>query len=109
MLDGEKIPFKNASLRGIVMIDVFHHIPCVKSFLTEATRCVRAGSVIVMIEPWNTCWSRLVYKYLHHEQFDPASKKWGFRKGGPLSQANSALPWIVFERDHEKFKMEFPE
>ena len=51
MLDGEKIPFKNASLRGIVMIDVFHHIPCVKSFLTEATRCVRAGSVIVMIEP----------------------------------------------------------
>lgn len=109
VLDGEKIPFKNASLRGIVMIDVFHHIPCVKSFLTEATRCVMADGVIVMIEPWNTNWSRLVYKYLHHEQFEPASKEWGFRKGGPLSQANSALPWIVFERDHEKFKMEFPE
>jgi len=29
-LDGEKLPFKNASLRGIVMIDVFHHIPCNK-------------------------------------------------------------------------------
>ena len=46
---------------------------------------------------------------MHHEQFDPASKEWGFRKSGPLSQANSALPWIVFERDHEKFKIEFPE
>jgi len=34
-LDGEKLPFKNASLRGIAMIDVFHHIPCVKSFLLK--------------------------------------------------------------------------
>ena len=108
-LDGEKLPFKNASLRGIVMIDVFHHIPCVKSFLTEATRCVRAGGVIVMIEPWNTYWSRLVYKYLHHEPFDPGVKEWEFFKGGPLSHANSALPWIVFKRDREKFRMEFPE
>jgi len=108
-LDGEKLPFKNASLRGIVMIDVFHHIPYVKSFLTEATRCVRAGGVIVMIEPWNTCWSRLVFRYLHHEPFNPDATGWDFKRAGPLSQANSALPWIVFERDREKFKQEFPE
>ena len=50
-LDGERLPFKNVSSGGIVMIDVFHHIPCVKSFLTEATRCVISGGVIVVIEP----------------------------------------------------------
>ena len=109
VLDGAKLPFKNASLRGIVMIDVFHHIPCVKHFLSEAVRCVMEGGVIVMIEPWNTCWSRFVYKYLHHELFDSDIKDWNFRKGGPLSQANSALPWIVFDRDREKFIQEFPE
>lgn len=109
VLDGAKLPFKNASLRGIVMVDVFHHIPCVKHFLSEATRCVMAGGVIVMIEPWNTYWSRLVYKYLHHEPFDPGAKEWEFPKGGTLSHANSALPWIVFKRDREKCKQEFPE
>ena len=109
VLDGEKIPFKNASLRGIVMVDVFHHIPCVEFFLDEAARCVVPGGVVVMIEPWITRWSGLVYKYLHHEPFKPNAKEWKFPKGGPLSQANSAIPWIVFERDHEKFKMEFPE
>ncbi|MDY6791269.1 MAG: methyltransferase domain-containing protein [Thermodesulfobacteriota bacterium] len=108
-LDGEKLPFKNASLGGIVMIDVFHHIPCVKSFLTEATRCVMSGGVIVMIEPWYTPWSRFVYNYLHHETFDSNSKDWDFQKGGPLSRSNSALPWIVFKRDQEKFKRKFPE
>lgn len=107
--DGEKLPFKNASLRGIVMIDVFHHIPYVKSFLTEATRCVMFGGVIVMIEPWHTTWSRFVYNYLHHETFDSNSKDWDFQKGGPLSRSNSALPWIVFERDRDKFKQKFPE
>jgi len=109
VLDGAKLPLKNASLRGIVMIDVFHHIPCVKHFLSEAARCVMEGGVIVMIEPWYTTWSRFVYKYLHHETFDSNSKDWDFQKGGPLSRSNSALPWIVFERDREKFKQEFPE
>ena len=109
VLDGQSIPFNKSSLQGIVMVDVFHHIPHVKKFLTEVTRCMVPGGVIVMIEPWNTKWSRLVYKYLHHESFDPGSKEWEFTKGGPLSKANSALPWIVFDRDRNKFKQEFPE
>ncbi len=109
VLDGQSIPFKKSTLQGIVMVDVFHHIPNVKKIITEVTRCMVPGGVFVMIEPWNTKWSRFVYKYLHHESFDPFDKEWEIPKGGPLSQANSALPWMVFERDREKFKQEFPE
>jgi len=36
-------PLKMAALRGIVMFDVFHHLPDVKSFLTEAADCVKPG------------------------------------------------------------------
>ncbi len=46
---------------------------------------------------------------MHHEPFDPDSSRWRFPKGGPLSMANMALPWIVFHRDREKFERNFPE
>ncbi|MBT8368715.1 MAG: methyltransferase domain-containing protein [Deltaproteobacteria bacterium] len=106
--DGQKLPFRSASLRGIVMLDVLHHIPCVKFFLSTAAHCVKPGGAIVMIEPWNTRWSQFVYKHLHHEPFDPKAGQWNLPSSGPLSQANSALPWIIFERDREVFKQEFP-
>jgi len=110
VLDGQSMPFNRSSLQGIVMINVFHHIPHVKKFLTEMIRCMAPGGVIIMIEPWNTRWSSFVYKYLHHESFDPYNKELKYSNcGGPLSQANSALPWIVFGRDQEYFKQEFPE
>jgi SAM-dependent methyltransferase len=106
--DGQKLPFKSNSLRGIVMLDVLHHIPCVKLFLSAAAHCVKPGGAIVMIEPWNTPWSQFVYKHLHHEPFDQKASEWNLPSAGPLSQANSALPWIIFERDREKFEQEFP-
>ncbi len=108
VLDGHYLPFADASLRAIVMLDVFHHLPRVKFFLKEAARCIKPGGVIVMIEPWCTKWSRFVYAHLHHEPFFPEAKSWHFPAGGPLSSANSALPWIVFKRDRVIFQNEFP-
>ena len=35
-------------------------------------------------------------------------RDWTFPTTGPLSGSNQALPYIVFERDHKKFKSEFP-
>ena len=72
VLDGGRLPFAADSLRAIVMTDVFHHLPDVESFFREATACVVPGGRIVMIEPWTTAWSRLIYTRLHHEPFDPA-------------------------------------
>ncbi len=107
--DGQQLPFANNSLRAIVMVDVLHHLPDVRSFFTEAGRSVRAGGVVVMIEPWVTPWSRLVYGRLHHEPFEPEASLWEFPARGPLSGANGALPYIVFDRDRERFLAEFPE
>ena len=109
LLDGKALPFRDRSLKGVVMVDVFHHLPRVDRFLEEAARCVQPGGVVAMIEPWNTLWSRMVYRYLHHEPFDPDSTKWEIPPGGPLSQANSALPWMVFKRDRFRFEKEFPQ
>jgi len=109
VLDGCFLPFCNGVLKGIVMTDVFHHISQPRKFLEEATRCVREGGVLVMIEPWVTPWSQWAYQKLHHEPFRPHAKAWEFLRSGPLSGANGALPWIIFKRDRTLFEQEFPE
>ncbi len=60
-----------------------------------------------MIEPWVTSWSKMIYPLFHHEPFHPNVVEWELGAGGNLSNANGALPWIIFERDHRIFKQEF--
>jgi len=108
-LDAQRLPFADASLRGLAMVDVLHHLPRCRRFFAEAARCVRAGGAIVAVEPWVTAWSRIVYGRLHHEPFLPDAATWEFPRTGPLSSANQALPWILFERDRSAFEREFPQ
>ena len=109
ILDGQKLPCKNNCLRGIVMTDVFHHIPSVKDFFSEAARCIKPGGVLTMIEPWNTPWAKFIYTNFHSEPFLTEVKNWDFQTSGPLSGSNQALPWIVFQRDRDIFNVTFPE
>ena len=109
VLDGQQLPLPPGSLRGIVMSDVLHHLPQVRRFFAEAARCVRPGGAVAMIEPWVTPWSSLIYTRLHHEPFVPEAAEWHFPASGPLSAANGALPWIIFQRDRQSFERQFPQ
>jgi len=109
VLDGQRLPFSSSSIGSIVMTDVLHHIPHVRSFFLEAVRCLEPSGKVVMIEPYVSTWSRIIYTYFHHEPFNPQAENWEFPSIGPLSSANGALPWIIFERDIKQFEKEFPE
>jgi SAM-dependent methyltransferase len=109
VLDAQQLPFASDSLNGIAMTNVLHHIPNPAKFFRGAQRCVRPRGKIIMIEPWLTSWSRFVYMNLHHEPVDEANASWKIDGKGPLSSANTALPWILFERDRTKFAESFPE
>jgi SAM-dependent methyltransferase len=109
VLDARALPFRDASLEAIAMVDVLHHIPDVAAFFRDAVRALKPGGRIVMIEPWVTLWSRFIYGRFHHEPFAPDANTWTFPSSGPLSGANGALPWIVFERDRAIFERDFPE
>jgi SAM-dependent methyltransferase len=103
-----EMPFDDNQLSAIVMTDVFHHIPDVESFLKEATRVIRNKGKIIMIEPWRTPWSEVIYSNFHSEPFD-IHGGWRLDSNiGPLSSANGALPWIVFERDKDKLISSYP-
>ena len=109
VLDGSRLPFRDAALRGIVMTDVLHHVSQPRCFFAEAARCVRPGGIVSMIEPWVSSWSKLIYRNLLSEPFVPESTDWEFPVSGPLSGANGALPWMIFARDRRRFEREFPE
>ena len=103
----EQLPFADNSLACIMMLNVFHHIPRPYLFLEEAQRCLVAGGKILMIEPANSWWGRLIYTRFHHEPFDPEAG-WEISQGNPVSNSNQALPYIYFERDIIYFNERFP-
>lgn len=102
------MPFFNQTISAFFMIDVLHHFPDTRSFFKEATRCLKPGGKCVMIEPANTLWGRFIYQNFHHEKFDP-NGNWGAEGNRPLSDANGAIPWIIFCRDRKRFEEEFPD
>ena len=102
-----EMPFEQASVDAFFMFDVLHHINEPRAFFKEALRCLKKDGKIVMIEPANTLFSRLIYKNFHHEPFD-VQAKWELEQTGRLSQANGAMPWIIFTRDRKIFEKEFP-
>jgi len=107
VVDATDIPYEKNSLDGIVMVNVFHHIPDSEKFLNEAQRVLKNGGKIVMVEPAYSGWSNWVYNNFHHEPFDPTMVNWKFESTGPMSSSNQALPYIVFDRDKELFNQKF--
>lgn len=119
VFDARMMPFASGSVRALVLIDVLHHIPDAGLFLKEAIRVLAPGGVVAMVEPWNTSFSRWIYQNLHPEPFRPQHRqdvaeddgcsRWAFPASGPLSSANGAIPWIIFQRDKAIFNKEFPQ
>ena len=105
----EQLPFPDRSTGALVMVNVLHHVGDVDAFLREAVRVLVPGGVIAMIEPYVSSFSRLIWRYVHHEPFDPDALDWRLPPSGRLSGGNDALPWIVFARDRGTFEREFPQ
>ena len=99
--------FEN-QVSNLILINVFHHISDPELFLKSAEKSLLVGGRIIMIEPSNNYWSRLVYKLIGHEPFDTRQIEWKFESKDPLLDSNQALSWIIFERDYQKFKNLFP-
>ena len=108
VLDAMALPFRTEAFKAVLMVDVLHHIPQPAVFFHQAAKCVRSGGRCLLIEPWNTPWSAWVYQNLHHEPFN-TDGSWTIPSTGPLSGANGALPWILFERDRAMFCKTFPD
>ena len=103
-----KIPFNDSSVSAFFMTDTFHHLQDAQLFLTEANRVLMKNGKLIMVEPCASLWGKFIFSCFHQEPFNPQGN-WQLQEEGPLSCANTALPWIVFIRDKIKFKELFPD
>lgn len=109
VVDAMKLDFPDESLRTVFLLGVLHHIPFPRRFFAEAQRCLKPGGRIVMMEPTNNFVERFLTRYLdHYEYFDDAVEDWVNVSRNRMSQANLALPWVIFIRDRARFEKEFP-
>ena len=69
--------FEN-KISNLILVNVFHHISDPELFLKSAEKSLLIGGRIIMIEPSNNYWSRLVYKLIGHEPFDTKQIEWKF-------------------------------
>jgi SAM-dependent methyltransferase len=102
------LPIAERAAGAVFMLNVLHHLPDAAAFFTELERVLAPGGLAVMIEPYASPVSGVVYRLAHHEPFDPEQDGWRIEGRGPMTAANDAMPWIVFERDRARFEAEHP-
>jgi SAM-dependent methyltransferase len=111
VVDAEKLPFADASVANLALIDVLHHIPHPVSFFDEAQRCLAPGGRVVAVEPYCSPVSYVVYRRWHHEttdlDVDPFAES-ARSSAGPLD-SNQALPTLIFFRHPDHFRERWPE
>jgi len=106
-IDAMNLPFDDNSVDGIIAKDVLHHLPNPIKHLSEVIRVLRPGAMIAYSEPnWNLL-SRLVYRFIHPEPFEPQQETWSRESSEPMD-ANQALAMILFVRDVQILRERFP-
>lgn len=107
--DAHEMPFGDSSVANIVKIDVLHHLADPVGFLHEASRVLKKGGRLIMLEPFPSLFSRIVYKLFHPEPFiydvDYFNHKPSMDKH-PWD-SNQAIPYLIFYKHLDKFEKVF--
>jgi SAM-dependent methyltransferase len=109
VVDAQRLPFADSSLRSLYAQNAFHHLPQPERFLRELARVLRPGGGAILLEPWHGPLASFVYPRLFaSEGFDKRFPSWETPQHGPMNGANQALSFLVFVRDRERFEKSHP-
>jgi SAM-dependent methyltransferase len=97
--DAHRLPFADGHFAGVVLLDVLHHLERPIEFLREASRMLKPGGMLAMIEPAMTTLARRFYGRFHDEPVDMAADPFAPVTINPDRDpfdANQAVPTLLF-------------
>ncbi|MBR0896459.1 class I SAM-dependent methyltransferase [Bradyrhizobium tropiciagri] len=107
--DAHRLPFQNGVFGGVVMLDVLHHLERPIEFLNEASRVLKPGGRLVMIEPAMTTVARRFYDHFHEEPVDMTADPFAPVPIDPNRDpfdANQAIPSLLFATEPARRRVE---
>ncbi len=109
VLNALDMDLPDQAARALYGQNCFHHFPDPARFFAEAQRVLAPGGGVILIEPYHGPVASLLFKRLFaSEGFDKRMPGWRSEASGPMSGANQALSYVVFERDRSQFDRQFP-
>jgi len=99
--DAQRLPFREGSASNVFGLDILHHLAAPIAFLEEAERVLTPGGRLILVEPWVTPFSFVIYRYLHQEDCDLSVNPYEVSNpdGAAAKKAfdgNQAVPYLLF-------------
>lgn len=99
--DAQQLPFRSASVANIFGLDMLHHLAAPKELLREASRILVPGGRLILIEPWITPFSWIIFRFFHQERCDLSDTRWALPDSQqtakkPAFDGNQAIPYLLF-------------
>lgn len=109
--DAQQLPVRDGSLANIVCFDVLHHIPRPALFFRQAARALAPGGRVLVMDPYVSPVSFLVYRFFHPEGVsmacDPYDEASDVCSDTPFD-SNQAVATRMFFADGHRFERSFP-
>lgn len=103
--DAQQLPFRSASVANIFGLDMLHHLAAPMELLREASRILIPGGRLILIEPWITPFSWVIFRFLHQERCDLSETPWAHPDSDSATKklafdGNQAIPYLLFGPRH---------
>ena len=112
--DASRLPLADGSVANLSMLDVLHHLAYVRRFFDETSRVLAPGGRLIVLEPYVSPCSWLVYRFVHREAVDGDVDPLGVDPNVPICDpdvaldGNQAVPTTVFWRHRGRFERLYP-
>jgi SAM-dependent methyltransferase len=110
--DAHELPFRSGSVGNLILFDVLHHLSMPMMFFSEASRVLKPGGRMIIIEPYVSPVSWLIFKFFHPEPIwmacNPLDSGMVKSSNRPFD-SNQAIPTLIFFRFLKQWRERFPE
>jgi SAM-dependent methyltransferase len=94
--DAGRLPLGDRTVQRVLGLDVLHHLPDPAAFFGEAARVLGEEGRLVLVEPWITPLSWLVYRFFHQEDCRLSVDPWRpFPPSKDSFDGDAAVPWRI--------------